>query len=54
MHFNYAALQVDETDLPELLARMGADQWELVCVWQDHFILNAKQSLGHKLWNLIS
>jgi hypothetical protein len=46
MNFNYAALQVDESDLGELLARMGADGWELVTVWQSYFIFKREKVAG--------
>jgi hypothetical protein len=46
MQFNYAALQTEEVDLMELLTRMGADQWELVCVWRDHLIFKREKVAG--------
>jgi hypothetical protein len=46
MQWDYAALQIDEPDLGELLTRMGDDAWELVTVWQSYFIFKREHVAG--------
>lgn len=36
--WDYAALEVPEADLGELLSRMGANGWELTTTWGNWFI----------------